>query len=74
MGGQGILHLPNGSKKTRDYWFADEEFPVQDIAIKVVRNKKSKYFSHRYLIEINEKSNEPFPLQTKSTMGELRLL
>ena len=32
-----ILHLPDGSKKTRDYWFADEEFPVEDIAIKEAR-------------------------------------
>ena len=33
----GILHLPDGSKTTRDYWFADEEFLVQDISIKEAR-------------------------------------
>ena len=33
----GILHFPDGPKKTRDYWFADEEFPVQDTAIKEAR-------------------------------------
>ena len=35
--GEGILHLPDGSKKMRDYWLADKEFPVQDIAIKKAR-------------------------------------